>query len=388
MFIMAKKIRYCLFLLPFLSLTFCNKPKENNTHSNLIFTEFYCGSNIDDSAVEIANIGNKDIDLSKYSFYLYQSGSKNNKIKIPMSGVLSPESTYVITSSKASEEIKNLSNLVSDVFKNDGSWPMTLNKGSSQLDVFGYVGFASDFGCYLDLVRKNNYRIGRYNYHQYDYIRYSSGHLSGLGNLNNDISEEELLEGPHLTDEDFATPFATDEFTAGGGAVKVTLASTGDGDTTRFIFPSSLSAYGISSNESVRYMCINTPETQHGTSINADPWGYAAKDYNNEQLRKAKAFAVSTSKGYYLRENYGRIMGYVWVAFVDNPTPKDYYNLNFLMVKEAYSTLRFINGRQENDPMFYREITYTNYMKNAELIVEEQGLRVHGEKDPNFDYGD
>jgi hypothetical protein len=80
------------------------------------------------------------------------------------------------------------------------------------------------------------------------------------------------------------------------------------------------------------------------------------------------------------------MLGYVWVSFVSNPLPEDFVSLNFLMVKEGYSTLRFINGKQQDDDTNYKGISYMNYMRDAEILAIYNKLRVHGQEDPNFDY--
>ncbi len=376
----------CLALLPFCLLLTCCKERSKKTNSPIIFSEIHIGTNVGNWAVELANTSSKTVDLSKYSIDIYQGSSKTRKVNIPLQGNVEPNSTYTICYEEASQEIKDKSNFVSPLLYIDGTYPLVLTKSNKKMDVLGVVGYRYDYASSRSLVRKSNYMIGRLEYDEYDWLRHSEDNCKYLGNLDNSVSEGELLEGPHLTKEDFERPFAIDGSIAGGGAIKVDLAYTGDGDTTNFYIPYNEQKYGISSRESIRYMCINTPEIAHGYGEVSDPWGDKAKEFNNKIINSSKSFAISTSTGYYLRETYGRIMGYVWVSDKLNPEPEDYTLLNFLMIKEGYSTLRFLDGKENNDPMFYKDIRYTSYMRNAEIVAQRAGLKVHGQLDPDFNY--
>ena len=352
--------------------------KDNKTYSDILFTEIHPGSSIFDWAVEIANIGEEKVDLKDYRIGIYQGSSDKDIEYIQLKDELLPNDTYVVAYDNASENIKNKANLLSSDLMFDGKYPIGLFKGNKRVDVFGYPGVGTDFASQTSLVRKKEFMIARHNFELYDWLRHSEDELDFLGNLNCIVTEEELLEGPHLTDEDFDTPFALDSSTGGGGAVRVTLKSVADGDTASFEFPSDLYEFGIYSRETVRYTNINTPEIQHGDYINEDPYGEEAKAYMNQKLRSATAWAVSTSKGNAIRENYGRIMGYVWAAYVNNPQPEDFINMNYCIVKEGYSTLRFPKGGESHDRNFYKKIRYTSYMKNVEITNIKNRLRVYG----------
>ncbi len=80
------------------------------------------------------------------------------------------------------------------------------------------------------------------------------------------------------------------------------------------------------------------------------------------------------------------MLAYVWYSNVENPEPSDYIMLNFVMVREGYAWLYFANESLTNDTMFYKQLAYTNFMRNAEIRAENLGIKIHGEKDPNFNY--
>ncbi len=355
-----------------------NGRKDNKTYSNILFTEIHVGTSFYDWALEIANIGEDSISLGDYSIGIYQGSSTDEVVHIQLSGSLDSNSTYVIANDKSSDDLKNKANLNSNLLEFDGKFPIGLFKGRNRVDILGYPGYSTDFASQTSLVRKREYYFSRYDFEPYDWLRHHEDEMSYLGNLECALTEEELLEGPHLTNEDFEKPFALDSNTGGGGAVKVTLRNVADGDTASFRFPSELQEFGIYQYDTVRFSSVNTPEIQHGDYIDEAPYGEEAKSYMINKLRSATEWAVSIPKGKTLRENYGRLLGYVWAAYKNNPQPEDFINLNFCIVKEGYSTLRFPKGGESQDLDFYKKIRYTSYMKNVEIINIKNKLRVYG----------
>ena len=362
-----------LLFLPVLLLSACSN-KDNVTDTDLIISECVVDSNIDDRAIEFYNKSDQTIDLNKYSLVIYQ-GSGDGHTEIDFNGELESHKTFVIAYSNASEEIKNKADLISEYLIFDGTWPMTLNKGNKVVDVLGTKGYKIDYCSGLDIIRKESRLVGRKEYLEYDYIKYSGDTFYNLGSILNPVSEQDYLSGPHLTSEDFLTPFVDENQIGQGGAVKVNFNYGIDGDTTSFIFVDDLSSYDIKRKESIRYYGIDTPELQHGTHINAGKYGEEAKDFTNSLLNDGKSFALSTAKGQALREGYGRIMCYVWIAFVSNPQPSDYYLMNHLIVKQGYSFF----GGVKNDANVYLDIPYSSYIRNAELLAMSEHKNIHSE---------
>mgnify|MGYP003290557919 CR=1 FL=1 len=374
---MKNKYYKVLLFIPILAILGCSK--ENDTGSDLIISEFHSLTATSEKVIELYNRSNKTLDLSKYHIEIQNSMGNRT---INLSGSLESDKTFVIARDCATVSKFN-ADLVSSQLIWNGTQYLTLRKGKKIMDAIGSDTIQYEYGTYLDMCRKKEYLIGRYTYRPYDWIRYAPDNLSRLHTINGVLSDEELLEGPHLTGDDFAKEFTLDGEIGNGGVMEVTLGSMGDGDTTRFNFGYTNSY--VHGNNSVRYIALDTPEIQHGSYIDEMPWGEAAKEFNNDILSRAKSYAVQSVPNYTLYETYGRILGYVWVSFIDNPQPQDYELLNFLLVKEGYSTLRFVKGNQKYDITNYKGISYQNYMYNAELIAIENKLRVHGSSDPNFD---
>ena len=386
---MNKKL-VLLFLALSTSLTGCkifNRKSEDSGFfdSPIIFSQFHRGYDTNDRAIEIYNRGDKEVRLGEYFINIYKQNETEPHIRIQLEGFISPGMTQVIAYDQASEEIQSIASLVTYQLMIDGTWPVTLTYHEKLADVLGTVGYQYDYGTNVDLVRKEEFLVGRETFNSYDWIKYDADKIDLLGSIETTISEEELLEGPKLTDEDFSKPFVKDGY-GGGGAIEVSLNYPGDGDTTSFSIPAKYQTGDISGTESVRYYGINTPEIQHGTSIDAQPWGEAAKKYNNQVLKGANHFVLQTVLDGSYRETYGRMLAYVWYSNIKNPEPKDYTCLNFQMVREAYAFMYFAKANDNRYNMFYKSVAYINIFENAETRAKQNGWKIHGEVDPNFHY--
>ena len=375
------KRTFTLFsLITSILLTGCSGANKKNKFvgGDLIFSEFYVGEIYSNRAVELANVGDKTLDLSAYTVRLYRDGgAEKPKVTdiISLSGSLEPNETYVICYSSASEEIKSKANLVSDDFLNDGTFPMTINnKAGKIVDYLGFPGYFYDIGQKSDAVRKKD-KLKASPYSGYDWIRYPVSNLNNLGNLEC-ISNDELLQGPKLTQEDFNTPYTLDGETGEGGCLKVSLNYTIDGDTTKFDFGTSLASYGISGSNSMRYYGINTPEIAHNGNP-ADPYGPEARDFTNSLINSAKHFVVQSVKGYSLFETYGRMLGYVWISDRNDPRPEDYLLLNHCILQNGYARVGFISRGGYNDYMLYNGISYVEYLFDAQQYAIANKLHIY-----------
>ena len=346
----------------------------------LIFSEFYCDKVYANSAIELANVGEKELDLSKYHINIYRDPG-TNKVKptekIYLEGTLAPGETYIVVGIDANEQLKAKANLITNDLINNGTFPMTINNSKEKIiDYLGFPGYSYDTAHEADAVRKVE-KLSASTYSAYDWIRYPLSNLDNLGNLNC-VDNETLFKGPKLTEADFNKPYAVDNAHAGGGAVEVTLSYTIDGDTTRFNFPNSLSEYGLSGSQPVRYYGINTPELPHGGNP-ADPYGPEARDFTNNIINTAKHFVVQSIEGYNLNETYGRLLGYVWVSFEDNPAPEDYFLLNHYILQNGFARVGRIERGSYNDLMLYNGISYVEYFYDAQQYAIANKLHIYEE---------
>lgn len=350
--------------------------------SEVLINEFYLGESVSERALEIANFGDASVDLSPYEVLVFHGDETEAEYRIPLSGTLEPQSTFVLKYTGATSI--EAFDMESGDFITNGTWPVALSKQGKVVDVLGYIGNQLSFAT-GDLVRKNEFRQGREQIEPYDWIAYPSGDQSHLGQLDCPLSEDEILQGPKLTASDFELPYLDlNTNLGGGGAREVSLDYVGDGDTTTFgNLPAELSERGYD-GDSYRYMNIDTPEIQHGTSIDEQPWGVAAKNWNNRILRNASHILIQSVLGNSITETYGRLLGYVWYTNKANPSPSDYINLNYMTILEGYSTVQFSGAKTKN--MLSRGISYYDYFVDANNRGLRDGYKVFGEKDPNFDY--
>ncbi len=345
-----------------------------------MFSEFYLGDSVSERAVEVSNYGDASVDLSQYKIIIFHGNDLEHEYEIPLSGSLNPSSAFVVKYSE-SQEVSHF-DLSSPNFITNGTWPVALLHQGNIVDVLGIIGNQLTFADGT-IVRKNEYRVARFSYQPYDWITYPRADQSHLGDPDCPLSEAEILQGPKLTQEDFNRPYVGEGFFGGGGAVEVSLGRLGDGDTTTFDdLPYSLIEKGLD-GDSFRYQNIDTPETQH-TDIDAEPWGYPAKRWNNNILRNAKHIVIQSVLNSNITETYGRLIGYVWYSNVQNPQPGDYINLNHQTILEGYSKIEFSGSKTTK--MLSRGISYYDYFVDANNRGLKEGYKVFGEIDPDFAY--
>lgn len=369
MYLMKKLLLSILLFLPFGAMTGCT-PTSIFTDSPLLISEIYFGELVSE-AIELYNCSDDDIDLSNYSLDIYRNAEKEASYHIDLEGVLEPNHTYVIANSSASEEVINKADIITDQYRNNGVYPIVLKRGNTIMDVVGSIGYNVDYAYGHSLVRKVDHMQGKNVFDTYDFIRYNPLNIDLLGNATNTVTPDELLEGPKLDEKYFSYPYSSSSLLGGGGAVQVQLDHSIDGDTTSFIYPSYLlDELGIRQRTSMRYQNVDTPES----TLEHDPWGKAASNFTMNLLyENINELYVQSCLGGALHETYGRLLGFVWAGDT---------LINYALVLNGYSYLL----QNEFMEMSYKGISYYSFMYNAELLASRQGLKIHGELDPDWDY--
>lgn len=353
-------------------------PKE--IKKALIFTEVVVSKSVSNRAFEITNILDETVDLNDYEVRIYRQYSEIPTHIIPLNGYLEPLSPYVVVYNEANDVLLSKANLVTNKLINDGTWAMGIYSINDELnDILGTIGFVQDYANKKDLVRKKECFSFKEAYRVLDYVVYPQNDYSHLGNLEV-ISEEELLEGPKLTADDFEGSFVDAENNFGTGKViKTTLKRTVDGDTSHFDYGSTYSSFGISGSRSTRYYGVNTPEIAHSVDEEADPYGNEARDYTNDKLRNAQSIALQSIRNAALTDNYDRMLMYVWISDKKNAEAKDYVLLNYLIVKDGFSNVAFINSDSPIDDMLYQGVSYISMMRHAEEYSRSLKLNIHSD---------
>lgn len=107
---------------------------------DLIISEYIEGSNSNlNNAIEIYNGTGQAVDLSNYSLRIYRSGATTIGTSIALSGTLQDGDTFVIVNDQATQEMRNLADLVI-AMRYNGDDAIALAKGSTNIDVFGVIG--------------------------------------------------------------------------------------------------------------------------------------------------------------------------------------------------------------------------------------------------------
>lgn len=100
-----------------------------------------------------------------------------------------------------------------------------------------------------------------------------------------------------------------DDFWSGNsGLISATLGSCVDGDTARFNF---VDVNGRSTNESFRFLVVDTAETNHPT-IGAEPFGKPASVYTCKLLSDAEEIYLQSDPVSGSRDDHGRMLGWIW----------------------------------------------------------------------------
>ena len=366
---MKKLINTILTIFACFSMSGCNG--ENNTNSDIIFSEIIEGS-LNNRAIELYNRSDKEVNLNNYSLEIQLT---NGNKTLQLEGSVLPCSTFTIVYSDADDELKGRANQISEELMFNGSQPIKLKKGNKEIDILSTWDYQIDYCKDITLVRKEEYLVGRKIFEEYDWIRYNKDNYKYLGTIKPSLTEEELLAGPKLTEEDLSRPYYikdnNNNLIGGGGVMNVTVRSYVDGDTTCFNYDKTIiDAMGIKQGTKMRYQNINTPESYAG---NVQEFGLVAKAYTNDRLSSSFNIQVQSVLNGSLTETFDRLLGWVWV---------DGELLNNTIVKMGYSNLEF----NSIDIMTYKDVSYSNFLYNSELYARKHGRGIHGEKDPYWDY--
>lgn len=363
-----------LYLIPIctlISLSLISCDKGNDTKTPLIISEIVEGK-MNNRALELYNISDKTVDLSKYQIEI---DLYNSSKVISLSGQLNKNETYVIAYTNASEELKASADFITSDLMFNGTQVIKLKKKNKIVDIIGMEDYQINYYTDISLVRKSEFLIGRNTFEEYDWIRYNCDNYNYIGSIETSITNEELLAGPVLTEEFLNAPYfkkaSNDDLVGAGGVMEVSVSSYVDGDTTVFkCDPTINSAMGLNSTMRVRYQNIDTPESYKG---NVQEFGLVAKEYTLSKLAFADKIVMQSILDGPITETFDRMLAWVWV---------DGTLLNHEIVKAGYSELAFSSV----DTMLYKDVSYSNFLYDAQLYAKKNKKGKFGEIDPYWDY--
>ncbi|MBE0700186.1 MAG: lamin tail domain-containing protein [Acholeplasmataceae bacterium] len=369
---MKKLLLLLTVFLTLFSLMACGS-KENT----IIISKYYESTVFSDSAIELYNTTEKDVDLNKHTLDIYANGSTTVTYSIQLSGTIEAKSFFVVTADTVvNQTLSDASDFQSAELLFNGNDVITLTFNNNIVDIIGTIGSNADFGKDITLIRKASSLIPRTTYNGYDYIPYMPNVYQYLKSMEYPIStNEQMIDGPRLTDEFRELPFVDpeDENLGGGGAITVTLSHVSDGDTASF--------YGSHGGGSVRFYFIDTREVQGTGSPTGQPWGYPASAFTKKILEDArddgKTIELQSIKGAALKDMYQRFLGLVWV---------DGELVNYMVVRAGLSDVNASDVSSNVTSMAYLNIPYYAYMQNAWQRASINQWGIHSAADPDWNY--
>ncbi|NLK12464.1 MAG: hypothetical protein GX312_02620, partial [Candidatus Phytoplasma sp.] len=323
-----------------------------------------------DTAVELYNESEKEIDLSSYKINIYSNGSKKVSYEIALSGSIESKGFFLVTSTDLdSDLLSSKSDLQSDKLIYNGDDVIELTYKNQRVDIIGTVGLSVDFAKDVTLIKKLEYLSGYDSYDPYHYIKYNVESYQYLKTFEGILTNQELIEGPKLTEEVMALPFIdpNNPNVGGGGLMKVkSISSVADGDTATFVGVDGM-------NYTMRYYYIDTPEVIGTGSNTGQPWAYQASRFNKLLLKDAednqKEIYVQSIKGTATRDNYGRFLGLVWV---------DGRLSNYDIVRAGMSNANIGSNAVDTKDMHYKDIPYSSFLENIDLRSIKNEFGVNG----------
>ena len=347
-------------ILALFSIFSCSKNNDFLASNDIFISEYFVGSFFKNSAIEIVNNTNKDIDCSKYHLDIFNMDELSKNIEL--NTVLKANSSIVLLNKTFDSTLLVNDNLnliyLDDDYLTGDRYIELRNDKNKLLDCMGIKGYNLSYVSATSLIKLEKYFSGHSNFSKTYFVEISKDNTKYLGNTLFPLTYEELMYGPRLSSSYYSPSLSREDGSPTGGYSEVNIISLGDGDTTVFSFDNDKDLQ----RESVRYLLINTPEIAHSSNEEDEFMGRQAKIYNNNILNNAKHILVQTNKDYALRETYGRILGYVWYTNVENPTLNDYRMLNYELLVNGYCRY---DSRTKYENMSYLDMYYTNYFDYA-----------------------
>ena len=350
----------------------------DSTNYDIFFSEYFSGTNsIYERAVEIGTTSTEGYSLEGYTFSIIGRSDSVRYTYTFTDETITSTSLIIFINPYMAESYDNPFDATLITMDDNyliTNCYMTLTDATGNIvDQLGY-STAAQFLSEKTAIRLNEYHYGNGgNYiDTSEWINYRPDYIDNLGILDCPISYDELMEGPTLEYERYTEPFAVDGKATNGWA-EVTVISLVDGDTTYFDFPDDAGVDDSTSSNRVRYLLIDTPEIQHGDTIDEQAYGEDAKDFTNARLEAATLIVCQSSSDAGLTETYGRYLGFVWYTTVENPTYDDLILLNWELVKNG---LAYYSAA--NYPTLYsNDILYEDYFVHAEYYAEKNELNIH-----------
>ncbi|QWB99939.1 lamin tail domain-containing protein [Mycoplasmatota bacterium] len=359
--------------------------KNSFTDTDLgLFISKYIDSE-DNSAIELYNPTDDDINLEDYHLVIYANGSYDvtSRIEFEADSVIAAKDTFLITSTNTDASLQKIADLRSADFVFDGNDTIQLRyKNDTYIDTvynLGERGFIMDNEIY---VRRDTVSSGNRDYSLSEWTAFVPDYYEIIGTHPLDI--DDLLT---LTPAEVSALLIKGFDHSEGGMAEVEVRDIHDGDTAAF-YP------GFMGDERVRFLGINTPETSPTVAPDGpEPWGLEAKAYTTTILEYADTndlpIYIQSDPDLGYSETYGRHLGLVWVDLGDNVLSIDILDseenvlfteeltglilVNYHVVKNGFSYNYY--GSESNLVINNRYMI--RWLQEAEKFARDNNLGIH-----------
>lgn len=338
---------------------------------NIFISELFVGSSLEDGILELGSSSENEISLNGLTVNFYNSKGVE-KFYTFKDETISKNKLVIFETNEniyPQDNVNTVINLDADVIYGR-NYIELLDKENKLIDCVGYKKVNVSYLNNHSIVRLKEKQISNHKFDNLNFIKVKSENKSYLGNLNAPLTQEEIISGPRLSEEVYGNQKYSENDKPYGGYVNVTISSYVDGDTTYFKFPSSANVG--TGTQKVRYLLIDTPEIDHGSG--AEPYGDAAKKFTDDKLKSATSVIVQSNKDFALRENYDRLLGYVWYSNDPSKDLSTYRLLNFELVLNGLAKFSTYN---EYETMYYKDVLYFNYFEYGYETAVDKKINIY-----------
>lgn len=309
--------------------------------TGLIISKYFEGSN-DSKMVELYNTTDEVIDLSSFSLTIFNRvAGQTMTTAIPLTGLLSANSTFIIANPESSAEILMLADMESQELVYTGRQSIALtHKGGAHTDMFGDPTSGLLFANERTFVRHIFVDEANPTFDIKEWGIYALDNYEMFGSHPTPYPTTFTLEDEYLL---------LDYYTEPGGVVEVEFIWNNDGDTAYF-------TPGFEGGDRVRFIGIDTLETGSGTLATQ------AQQYVENLLENATTVYIQHDPVSGINDTYERHLGLVWA---------DDILVNYMVVKMGYSQNNYAD---ETQALIFNGVSLDQWFKNAEEYAKDNNL--------------
>lgn len=338
-----------------------NAYEEVNVEEQLMISK-YIGGFSWNMGIELWNPTDEDIDLADYYIAIIPGGQITVDKVIQLDGILHSNAVYTIVNTNADTELRNKSNMQTTQmdFGANSTIQLRRTRNRTYIDTIYNIANTSTSLDREIFVRKGHITHGRRDFVYTEWKGYVPTYFDVVGTHPNDGPEDP--EFVLIADKTFQ------EY----GMTKVRYLSAADGDTVYFESLDSRDPTSYNGNSRVRFLIIDTPETEK-PGVDGEPYANAATDFTRNMLSNALEIYIQACEEAGIIDTYGRHLALIWanVGTAENPNWK---LLNYELLKAGLGQIQIAKiGNYQNYPIFSNRYLYSwahgadNYAKENKL---------------------